>query len=46
MPARCLLLDQGATSEANELIGRVRATGDDLVRGYAERLAEEYELPS
>ncbi|MCW3820780.1 hypothetical protein ONA91_40780 [Micromonospora sp. DR5-3] len=41
-----LLLDQGATSEAAELIRRVRATGDDLVRGYAERLAEEYELPS
>ncbi|MEV0431444.1 hypothetical protein [Micromonospora sp. NPDC050495] len=41
-----LLLDRGATGEAAELVRRVRATGDDLVRGYAERLAEEYELPS
>ena len=41
-----LLLDRGATSEAAELVRRVRATGDDLVRGYAERLAEEYELPA
>ncbi|GAB4052272.1 hypothetical protein GCM10028775_32760 [Catellatospora paridis] len=41
-----LLLDRGATGGAAELVRRVRATGDDLVRGYAERLAEEYELPS
>lgn len=41
-----LLLQRGATGEASELVRRVRATGDDLVRGYAEQLAEEYELPS
>ncbi|SCG14946.1 hypothetical protein GA0070610_1170 [Micromonospora echinofusca] len=47
---RCLLAallsDRGATAEAAELVRRVRATGDDLVRSYAEQLAEEYELPS
>ncbi|MEV4465800.1 hypothetical protein AB0J51_19520 [Micromonospora echinofusca] len=47
---RCLLAallsDRGATGEAAELVRRVRATGDDLVRSYAEQLAEEYELSS
>ncbi|RLK22580.1 haloacid dehalogenase-like hydrolase [Micromonospora sp. M71_S20] len=41
-----LLLDRGATGEAAELVRRVRATGNDLVRRYAEQLAEEYELLS
>ncbi|WP_200213200.1 hypothetical protein [Micromonospora coerulea] len=41
-----LLLDRGAVSEASELVRRLRATGDEHVRLYAERLAKEYALPA
>lgn len=41
-----LLLNRGAVSEATELVRRLRATGDEHVRSYAEHLAEEYDLPA
>ncbi|MEV4417868.1 hypothetical protein [Catellatospora sp. NPDC049609] len=47
--SRCLLaallLNEGAVRVATELVERVRATGDELARAYADRLADEYELP-
>jgi hypothetical protein len=39
-----LLLERGTVGEAAELIERLRATGDEYVRAYAEALAEEYDL--
>jgi hypothetical protein len=39
-----MLLDRGAVGEGSDLVQRLRATGDERVRVFAEGLAAEYEL--